>query len=221
MKEKRTVKVALTKDGSRTLISSKFNEYYHSINGAYTETKHIFINLGFNTIDKEKINILEIGYGTGLNAMCTFLMNIERKRSVFYHGIEKFPLDRKIIEELEYSSICPINKDQMSLFSIEWDKKVAIDSRFELFKQLIDIADFKSDIEYDLIYFDAFSPDIQPEMWSFENLKKILTVLSTDGVFVTYCSRGVLKSRLRDLGMKVKRFPGPPGKRHVVRATKH
>jgi len=222
MNEKKidSVKAANTQDGSKTIFSPNFNEHYHSINGAFTETMHIFVGLGYNSIPLKNINILEIGYGTGLNAICTYLENVNSGKQIFYHGIEKYPLDMKVLNSLNYSEICKVEEHALGPFFKEWNKRVKIDEYFTLYKQVIDFQQFKPEQRYDLIYFDAFSPDVQPEMWSFENLEKILTALSTGGVFVTYCSRGDLKRSLRALGMEVKRFSGPPGKRHVIRATK-
>lgn len=215
-----SLKATNTKDGSKTIFSPVFNEHYHSVNGAYTETMHIFVGLGYKSIRHENINILEIGYGTGLNAICTYLENQNSEKKILYHGIEKYPLDMTVLDGLNYSEICKVEEFILEPFFKDWDKRIEIDENFTLFKQSIDIRQFVPCQKYDLIYFDAFSPDVQPEMWSFENLKKILTALSTGGVFVTYCSRGDLKRNLRALGMEVKRFSGPPGKRHVIRATK-
>ena len=121
---------------------------------------------------------------------------------------------------MNYSQIFSIEKEILGQFFVDWNQKILVGNNLELFKHSIDFNEFNPSEKYDLIYFDAFSPDVQPEMWTLENLKKILTSLSTGGVFVTYCSRGELKRNLRTLGMDVKRFPGPPGKRHVIRATK-
>ena len=109
----------------------------------------------------------------------------------------------------------------LKYFIEDWNKTIRLDNNFELFKEIIDFAEFKSSRIYDLIYFDAFSPDTQPEMWSEKNLGNLLTCLSTGGVFVTYCSKGIVKQALRNLGMDVRRFSGPLGKRHVIRATKN
>lgn len=213
-------RIFVTADNSSTLFSEDFGEHYHSINGALTESKHIFINLGFLSIEKPQISILEIGYGTGLNAILTFLENADRQIEIKYHGIEKYPINQNTFFGLNYHNSLNISKQQMSLFVNNWDQIICVDNKFELFKQCVDFDEFIPNKTYDIIYFDAFSPETQPEMWKVENLEKILTCLLTGGVFVTYCSRGDLKRNLRYLGMDVKRFSGPPGKRHVLRATK-
>ncbi|MDY0140286.1 MAG: tRNA (5-methylaminomethyl-2-thiouridine)(34)-methyltransferase MnmD [Bacteroidales bacterium] len=213
--------IYLTTDGSKTLYSKEFDEHYHSKNGAFTESQHIFINLGFKTIEKPEVNILEIGYGTGLNAIMTYKSNELNPKKVFYHGIEKFPISSETFKNMGYIEYFDLTSREIKIFSEDWDKPLKISQNFKLLKQNTDFIKFTPQRSYDLIYFDAFSPDTQPEMWTYENLKKILTKLSTDGVFVTYCSRGDLKRNLRTLGMNLKRFSGPPGKRHVIRASKH
>ncbi len=211
----------LTLDGSKTLYSKEFDEHYHSKNGAFTESQHIFINLGFQSMHKSEINILEIGYGTGLNAIMTYKFNELNPKKVFYHGIEISPISTNIFKNMGYIEHFNLTDQEAEIFSKAWNKPHTINPNFKLLKQNIDFINFTPQNTYDLIYFDAFSPDTQPEMWTQENLKKILTKLSTDGVFVTYCSRGDLKRTLRSLGMRLKRFSGPPGKRHVIQATKH
>ena len=214
------MRIDKTKDGSVTLYSEEFDEHYHSVNGAYTESEHIFVNLGFNTVDKKNISILEIGYGTGLNAMLTYVENLNRHKLVFYLGIDMRPTNTDLFSELLYAESYGIEKEKSLKFCENWNEIILISEMFQLHKENVDFYDFNPNVFYDLIYFDAFSSESQPDMWSFDNLKKIIDSLTVGGVFVTYSSKGVLKQNLRELGMEVKRFPGPPGKRHVVRAIK-
>ena len=215
--------IICTGDGSYTLRNEHFGETYHSINGAVAESMHIFINLGLQNFSGQNINILEIGYGTGLNAMLTFIENQSLGNTIFYHGIEKFPIDKEtflpFVSQTPYIS-AKIDDYTAMAFCEDWDSEIAITPNFKLLKQKIDFENFCPSQKYDLIYFDAFSPDTQPEMWTLENLRKIINNLTDDGVFVTYCCKGILKQNLRSLGMNVKRMPGPKGKRHVIRATK-
>ena len=213
-----------TGDGSCTLRNEYFGETYHSINGAVAESMHIFINLGLRNFSNSNISILEIGYGTGLNAMLTFIENQSLGNTIFYHGIEKFPIDKETF--LPFVSHTPhisakLDTNTASKFCENWDSEIEISPNFKLLKQEIDFNAFSPALKYDIIYFDAFSPDTQPEMWTIENLGKIINNLNTDGIFVTYCCKGILKQSLRDLGMIVKRMPGPKGKRHVIQATKN
>lgn len=212
-----------TGDGSCTLRNEYFGETYHSINGAVAESIHIFINLGLRSFCNRSINILEIGYGTGLNAMLTFIENQSLGNKIFYHGIEKFPICKETF--LPFIAHTPniaarFDTDTALKFCENWNLEIEISHTFRLLKQIIDFENFVPDRKYDLIYFDAFSPETQPEMWTKENLQKIIDSLVPDGIFVTYCCKGILKQNLRDLGMTVKRMPGPKGKRHVIRATK-
>lgn len=212
-----------TGDGSCTLRNEYFGETYHSINGAVAESMHIFINLGLRSFCKQNISILEIGYGTGLNAILTFIENQSLGNIIFYHGIEKFPIDKETF--LPFVSHTPdifskLDDNRAIKFCEDWNSEIEISPTFHLLKQNIDFENFVPNRKYDLIYFDAFSPETQPEMWTLENLQKIINNLAPDGIFVTYCCKGILKQNLRSLGMIVKRMQGPKGKRHVIRATK-
>ena len=212
-----------TSDGSCTLRNECFGETYHSINGAVAESMHIFINLGLRNFSNRNISILEIGYGTGLNAMLTFIENLPLGNTIFYHGIEKFPIGTETF--MQFVKHTPYISEKLddkiaTKFCDNWDSEMEISQNFKLLKQKIDFEAFSPALKYDLIYFDAFSPDTQPERWTMENLRKIINNLTDNGIFVTYCCKGILKQNLRNLGMNVRRMPGPKGKRHVIRATK-
>jgi len=212
-----------TKDGSFTLTNEYFGETYHSINGAVSESIHIFINLGLRNFQNTEISILEIGYGTGLNAMLTFAENLQLGNKIRYHSIEKYPIAEDDFIEFATSTkqISSIFDNRMlDKFCNHWNEDIEISENFILHKQAIDFADFVPINNYNLVYFDAFSPETQPEMWTRENLEKIVAKLAPQGIFVTYCSKGIVKQALRDLGLIVKRMPGPVGKRHVLQAIK-
>lgn len=155
--------------------------------------------------------------------MLTFIENQSLGNTIFYHGIEKFPIRKEtflpFVENTPAIS-AKLGTDSALKFCENWNSEIKISPTFSLLKQNIDFESFFPDRQYDLIYFDAFSPDTQPEMWTLENLGKIINNLVDDGIFVTYCSKGILKQNLRSLGMIVKRMQGPKGKRHVIRATK-
>lgn len=209
-----------TTDGSFTLYSEKYKQFYHNISGAITESLHIYINLGLKSFYQKKINILEIGYGTGLNALLTFKHNFDLQNNIFYHGIDNNIIPKDLFSSLNIVNFFDFNNKIIEDFYFKGSEDIFIDSNFQLRKQLIDFNDFIPQTSYDLIYFDAFSPQVQPDMWSEKNLTKLINVLQHNGVFVTYCVQGKIKELLRSLGMEVKRFNGPPGKRHVLRATK-
>jgi len=209
-----------TTDSSFTLYSEKFKQHYHNINGAVTETLHIYVGLGIKKFKNSGINILEVGYGTGLNAILSCVENLKLKNSVFYHGIDISPIESEIFEKLEYNKLLNNTDMKLSGFVEDWNRDIQINKDFILRKQRVDIADFHPDIKYDLIYFDAFSPDVQPEMWTEKIFKRLSEFQSSGGILLTYCSKGIVKKNLREAGYCVKRLNGPPGKRHVICATK-
>jgi tRNA U34 5-methylaminomethyl-2-thiouridine-forming methyltransferase MnmC len=209
-----------TLNSSKTLYSEKYKEHYHNLNGPEIESKHIFIDLGLKSYANSKINILEIGYGTGLNAIMTYLENLELNNTIYYHGIDILPISKKQIELLGYFSKLNIEEEIIEMFYCKWDKELKINNNFILHKENIDFNKFNPVADYDIIYFDAFSPETQPDMWGMQNLQKIIEKLKPKGIFVTYCSKGIVKQNLRNLSMIVKRFQGPIGKRHVIKAVK-
>lgn len=220
MSDNNILKPVLSADNSYTLHSSLFDEHYHSKNGAINESQHIFINLGLKKFNNAKINILEIGYGTALNAILSYIENINLNNIIYYHGIELYPLGKKYYYDLNYDKFFNLNDYEISCFYENYQYNSFVNNNFTLYKEMINFNEFCPKISYDLIYFDAFSPNSQEEMWSETNLAKIVEKLNPNGFFVTYCSKGIVKQRLRDLGLSVVRHNGPNGKRHVISAQK-
>lgn len=218
MSDNNILKPVLSADNSYTLHSSLFDEHYHSINGAINESQHIFINLGLKKFINTKINILEIGYGTALNAILSYVENNNLNNIIYYHGIELYPLEKKYYYDLNFDKIFNLTDYEISCFYDNYQYNSFVNNNFTLYKEIIDFNDFCPKLSYDLIFFDAFSPNCQEEMWSKDNLAKIVNKLTSNGIFVTYCSKGIVKQRLRDLGLNVVRHNGPPGKRHVISA---
>ena len=214
------LKFVVTHDSSSTIFSEKYGEHYHSINGAKNESEHIFINLGLKNFENKQINILEIGYGTALNAILTYLENKNLNNNIFYHGIELNVLPKNIYFDLNFNELFHLSENEISCFYDKWNEKLFITENFSLLKENIDFNPFIPINNYDLIYFDAFSPETQPEMWNYENLNKIIDKLNVGGLLVTYCIKGIIKESLRNLGLFVKRCKGPVGKRHVISAKK-
>lgn len=207
-----------TPDGSTTLFVPELDEHYHSVYGAATESMHVFINSGLKYIDSENINILEIGLGTGLNLMLTAL-NKDDNQKIFYHAVEKYPLSMEICNALH----CQIEGGESLLATIHsapWNESFALTTSLELLKSHSDIHDIDLKRQYNLVYFDAFAPDKQPDMWSEDVFEKIYSALMPGGILVTYCSKGVVKQALRSVGFIVKRLEGPPHKHHMLRAIK-
>jgi tRNA U34 5-methylaminomethyl-2-thiouridine-forming methyltransferase MnmC len=216
------IKIFITGDGSHSLFNEKLNETYHSRHGAVRESQHVFIEHGFhNLIEKQKlpgVSILEVGFGTGLNALLTANEAIQKNVVVKYTSLETFPVPTAIWEQLNYS-------DPEHLFSklhqAEWQKWVEVHPHFQLLKLEISLQAVElNPLAFDLIYFDAFAPGKQPELWELPILNKVTSTLKPGGVFVTYCAKGQLKRDLKAVGLRVESLPGPPGKREMVRASR-
>ena len=220
------VQIFITEDGSHSLFRKDLNEGYHSRYGAITESMHIFIEAGFKQVSNEykEINVLEIGFGTGLNAFLTCLISSETGKKVNYFGIEPFPLQSEIYSMLNYPELLG-NAENRKLFLLlhdsEWGRGVKIIEQFNLKKirKRFEDVDLKQAF-FNLIYFDAFAPDIQPELWKKNIFKKIYNTLKDEGIFVTYSAKGSVKRNLQDAGFYVEKIPGPKGKREMIRAVK-
>jgi tRNA U34 5-methylaminomethyl-2-thiouridine-forming methyltransferase MnmC len=214
--------IKLTSDGSHTLYVPSLDEHYHSHFGAVTESSHIFINAGLATIHSESVTILEVGFGTGLNALLTALYASEHRKKVKYTSLEKYPLAASTVSKLNYGTVA--GEGSMELFgaihAAPWDIPYSITEWFTLNKTVTDLTAEDPEGLFDLVFFDAFGPDKQPEMWSMEVMSKIAAVMHAGSVFVTYSAKGSLKRMLRTLGMEVTLLPGPPGKRVFTRAVK-
>ena len=222
--------LCLCEDGSHTLFSERVGECYHSTHGAYTESMHIFINLGFKAVVEREmvtkfklVRILEVGFGTGLNALLTALESEEKKISVSYLGLEPFPVLPVTLQQLNYCKILSGNSEQFftAMHASEWNTTHQLNPYFNFKKQLTGFMEAKLQKDgFDLIYFDAFSPDAQPELWEPEVFEKCFDILAKDGILVTYCAKGVVKRALKSAGLTIENLPGPPGKREITRARK-
>ncbi len=209
----------ISADNSPTLYLPELDEHYHSVYGAKSESEHVFIRAGLKQIHKPNIKILEIGFGTGLNALLSYLTARSDKIKLCYTGIEKYPLSPDIIEDLLTEDI-PEKELFRQLHESPFDAKNTLSDFFSLTKIKTDLKDFKPSKIYDLIYFDAFAPDKQPELWTTEIFKRLFKACEKGGILVTYSAKGSVKQALRDAGFFVKRLPGPQGKRHMVQAIK-
>lgn len=219
-------KVVTTEDKSSTVYIPELGECYHSSHGAVRESDHIFIENGLKYVydrsDKE-INILEFGFGTGLNAYLSLIFSVRNGIPVFYHTIEKFPLSEKEWKALNYPALidCEDVDNFSKLHETPWDSRQTICHRFSIFKQKEDFRRINPEYgKYDCIYFDAFSPNAQPELWTEEVFSLCNKALKHNGILVSYCVKGKVKAILRNSGFKVYRLPGPPGKREMLRAQK-
>lgn len=222
------LKVIQTEDGSSSLLNVDLNETYHSVHGAIQESQHVFIESGLNHLLhhslQKSISILEIGFGTGLNALLTALIAAREHVKIEYEALETFPLSQETVSLLNYPLQLNVEEAAFifdSLHQSEWNKPQRISSHFSLLKRDLKIqnADFGKQ-KFDLVYFDAFAPDKQPEMWELPVLQKVAEAMKPQGVFVTYSAKGQLKRDLVSLGLSIEKIPGPPGKREMIRATK-
>lgn len=211
-----------TGDGSTTLYIKELDETYHSRHGAIQESMHVFIDNGLCYIlshtQSNTISILEIGFGTGLNALLSLEESKKYLQHQFiYHSLEAFPLNLKLIEELNYRE----NKeDLLKLHNCSWNAEQAILKNFNLCKYHIAVQEFNTDLKFDIIYYDAFGSRAQPEMWTESNLLKVASFLKLNGILVTYCAKGEVKRIFKNAGFKVETLKGPPGKKEMIRVVK-
>lgn len=212
-----------TADGSYTLFVPEMDEHYHSVKGARTESEHIFIQMGLQHVAAAAPRVLEIGFGTGLNAFLTLLEAEKAQRPVSFTTIELYPVPEETLRLLGYpEQIAPSHAaDYEALHRAEWNKPVPITPWFTLHKIQGDFTLFPFTGTYDVIYFDAFAPDKQPEMWDPSLFDSLYRVTAPGGVLTTYCAKGAVRRMLQAAGYTVERLPGPPGgKREILRATR-
>ena len=213
----------ITQDGSSSLISDKFGEAYHSRYGALEESNHVFIDAGLKhliDLGKDKINILEIGFGTGLNAILTLLEIIDKPISVSYTGLEAYPISLDEASVLNYSDLLDIDKNTfIQLHECEWGQPQTFDN-FNFTKHQIEFERFQNSQTFDLVYFDAFAPSVQEHLWEYPFLNQIYQMCSDEAILVTYCAKGSFKRALKQCGFKLESLPGPAKKREMTRAVK-
>lgn len=205
-----------TDDGSNTLVHPLLGETYHSTRGAVGEAMHVYIANGLRMSPLRSLRILEVGFGSGLNAWLTLQECVATDRTVEYHALELYPIDNNAVARLNYTA------DPLfwSLHSAPWNEICTITDNFRLKKVEGDLVDIEFDAIFDLVYFDAFAPQSQPELWSERVFTKIYERMSAGGALVTYCSKGDVKRALRAVGFEVRRMEGALGKRHMIRAIK-
>jgi tRNA U34 5-methylaminomethyl-2-thiouridine-forming methyltransferase MnmC len=211
-------------DGSHTLYNAQLDETYHSTHGALTESRHVFIAHGLVPfLEKQpEAAVLEIGFGTGLNALLSLEKAVEMGKKITYHTLETFPLPAEVVNGLNYSQYFSptLFEPFLAMHQAPWNGETVISENFLLTKLNTPLQEFSSSVLFDVIYFDAFAPRKQPEMWSAENMEKAIRNLKKGGIFVTYCATGQLRRDLKTLGLEVEKLPGPPGKREMTRGWK-
>jgi len=217
--------IKITSDGSPTLYLPDIDEHFHSFKGAVQETMHVFINAGFNSINKNELTILEIGLGIGLNALAKFFEAQKSNKKVHYIGIEKYPLIEDEYKKIRFTQYFGLQSDTVfnQIHHLPWEKQHQLANNFSLTKIKADLTqfEFKTLPKIDLVYFDAFAPDKQPELWMPIIFEQIFNLCDENAVLTTYSAKGEIRRRLLSVGFEVQRLPGPPGKREMIRATKH
>lgn len=219
--------VKQTHDGSFTLYNSELDEHYHSIHGALTESLHVFINNGLlpacDFFENEDLHILEVGLGTGLNAGLTSIKSAQENKRIHYVATEPFPVDEKVLHTLKYNELPVISETPywLNIHCADWEKDAQIHPCFTVHKTIAGIMDFVSEnAHFHLIYFDAFAPEKQSDMWEPQVLQKCYDLLVPNGILVSYCAKGQFKRNLKSCGFSVEAKQGPPGKREMVFARK-
>lgn len=220
-------RLILTEDGSSSLFVPELNEHYHSIHGAIQESMHIFIRAGWEYYreqhpDKTSLSVLEAGFGTGLNAWLTLAAAEEAQMPVYYHSLEKYPLTLEEYGALNYARHLPHPQQELfnALHRAPWQEATALTPRFTLYKEETDFRNFQPQHPADIVFYDAFNPDVQPHLWTAEVFSRFYEALVPGGILVTYCVKGIVKRALREVGFTLRRLPGPPGKREMLRAEK-
>ncbi|MEM6686882.1 MAG: tRNA (5-methylaminomethyl-2-thiouridine)(34)-methyltransferase MnmD [Bacteroidota bacterium] len=220
-------KIIITKDGSTTIHLEDWNEQYHSTHGAIQEAAHVFLNMGLHhlqhTFNPEQIHILEMGFGTGLNAFMTYLEAKKRAYTINYTGVEAYPVASAELTQLNYIRELKADNEAHifnTMHACNWEESTQITENFSLIKRQQFFDQIDDQEAYNLIYFDAFGARVQPESWTVPIFQKMYNALQNQGVLVTYAAKGSVRRAMQEVGFQVERLPGPPGKREMLRATK-
>ena len=226
--------IFITSDGSTSIHLPDWNEQYHSKHGAIQEAYHVFIKAGFekflDTISQKKestqtnLSILEIGFGTGLNAFITFIEADKKNIKIDYVGVEAYPVAADEVEKLNYVAELKAENNQLvfnEMHTTSWDEKHTISDDFNLTKRKQFFNEIDDENTFDVIYFDAFGATNQPELWTEEIFQKMFTALKVGGILTTYAAKGSVRRAMQSVGFTVERLAGPPGKREMLRAVKN
>ncbi len=217
--------IEITEDGSHTVYVPELDEHYHSTHGAIQESLHVYLEAGLHHCNKPEIHLLEIGFGTGLNALLTLLDTEKSKKTVKYTTLERYPVSFAEAEMFNYSQLLdPSQKETfMHLHSSPWEEWVGITPSFHLRKLQMDAGSldgFQPETLFDVVYYDAFAPEKQSGMWTQEIFNRLYALSNQGAVLTTYCAKGAVRRMLQSAGYQVQRLPGPPGKREILRAIK-
>jgi tRNA U34 5-methylaminomethyl-2-thiouridine-forming methyltransferase MnmC len=213
----------ISQDGSHTLFSKRFGEHYHSSFGAIQESSHIFIQAALSPFGKKlkSINLFEVGFGTGLNALLAYQFALQNNIIINYYSVEAFPVNSETVWELNYPELIDLPAELFLKMHSKKDSGIVISDLFNLtvYETSLQALHLPENL-FDVVFFDAFSPESQPEMWSLDVFNRIYSSMKRGGVLTTYSSKGIVKRALKAAGFYIKKLPGPPGKREFVRAVK-
>lgn len=216
-------KIITTADGSKTIQIEEWNEQYHSTHGAIQEAYHVFIKNGLSLFQNREIAVMEIGFGTGLNAFITFLEAERNNLTINYTGVEAYPVNEEELVQLNYCTSLKAEEFESAFYKMHrtpWGLSQKISDSFSLLKEKMDFKDISDFERYNLIYFDAFGSRVQPDLWTEDIFHKMYRALKPNGILVTYAAKGSVRRALQTVGFSIERLDGPPGKREMLRATK-
>lgn len=213
------MQISKTEDSSNTIFSEQYGEHYHSIHGAINESKHIFIQSGLQLIDKKEISIFEMGFGTGLNALLSLDFAERRQVKIQYFALEKHKIPFEIFKALKFDTDVPEDLF-LKLHLTDWETTQKISTYFSIQKIEVDIRDFEHEQNYDLVFYDAFSPNVQPELWTEAIFERLYNHMNPGSLLLTYTVNGMVKRALKAVGFSIEKIPGPIGKREILRAIK-
>lgn len=216
-----TSNIINTRDGSKTLSWQGMNEHYHSTHGAIAEAKHVYLEAGLKYHKAKELAVFEMGFGTGLNAFMTFLENKNLNKKINYNALELNPLPYELVKELAYPKKLKADESfYEKMHQAPWNEKVPIDVCFSLLKIKDNLLSYDFEQSFDVIYYDAFGPRVQEELWTLDVFQKLYNATNNNGVLVTYCAKGQVKRNLKSVGFVLESLPGPPHKREMIRATR-
>jgi tRNA U34 5-methylaminomethyl-2-thiouridine-forming methyltransferase MnmC len=219
--EHTNITIIETSDGSHSLFVPALNETYHSRHGAIQESQWVFVKQGLDHVqESKKPRIHEVGFGTGLNALLALRWAEEHQVNVHFTTLETNVLSPELAAQLNYASSEKERSDFLKMHTCAWNEDVAVTSYFTLHKAQRRVQDEQAENQYDVVFYDAFGPPTQPEMWTLAIFQRMFAALKPSGIFVTYCAKGQVRRDLQSAGFTVERLPGPPGKREMLRATK-
>lgn len=217
--------IITTADGSKTIQIEEWSEQYHSLHGALQEAKHVYIKMGLHQFLKDnpnhkQLSVLELGFGTGLNAMLTAIDEMAQHTLISYHGIEAYPISLKELEALDYNALFDSTITFNQLHEIPWNQIHKISSNFQLNKRKEFFSELSESKLFDVVYFDAFGPRVQPDLWTTDMFERVYKAMRPNGILVTYSAKGSVRRSMQEVGFVVERLPGPPGKREMLRASR-